>query len=91
MVLVQLFAYFSEIAGKKEFEIDAENVDELLGNLIVACDKLTALIYESYESRVLNSDVMILVNGRNMKALSGIRTGLKKDDVISIFPPICGG
>lgn len=91
MVKVQLFAYFREAVNQNELKIDAENVAELIDNLTSEYRTLAPLIYESQESKLLNSDVMILVNGRNIEALQGLKTELKSTDIISIFPPICGG
>lgn len=91
MAKVRLFAYFREAAGKEEFDIDAENIEELIDNLIAQCSKLSDLIFESYESHMLDEDVMILVNGRNIEGLNGQKTRLKKNDIVSIFPPLCGG
>lgn len=91
MPLVQLFAYFREAAGKNELDIEAGNIDELIDNIMHSHEKLSALMFESIESRIIKSDVMILVNGRNIEGLEGMKTKLKKSDTISIFPPICGG
>ena len=91
MVEVRLFAYFREAAGREKFDIDAGNVAELIDKLIAQCRKLSDLIFESYESYVLDADVMILVNGINIEGLNSLKTRLKKNDIVSIFPPLCGG
>lgn len=91
MVLVQLFAYFQEALGKKDVNIDAGNIYELVDNLTRDNDKLSGLLFESHESYIIKSDVIILVNGRNIEGLEGMKTKLKKSDIISIFPPVCGG
>ena len=91
MVLVQVFAYFQEALGKKDIDIEAGNIYELIDNLTRENEKFSGLLFESHESYIIRSDVIILVNGRNIEGLSGLKTALKKNDVVSIFPPICGG
>ena len=40
---------------------------------------------------VVRSDVLVLLNGRNIAFLDGLRTSLQSGDVLSIFPPVYGG
>ena len=93
MAQVQLFAYFREAVGKNEIDTQAGNIYELIDNLIKDYGKLRGLLFESAEpgSHILKADVMILVNGKNIEGLDSMKTKLKKSDIVSIFPPICGG
>ncbi|RLG13748.1 MAG: hypothetical protein DRN71_04285 [Candidatus Nanohalarchaeota archaeon] len=33
----------------------------------------------------------MLVNSRNIEGLNDLKTILKKNDIVSIFPPLCSG
>jgi len=43
------------------------------------------------ENGRLRPYVIILSNGRDVKSLDGLDTGLADEDVIAIFPPVAGG
>lgn len=91
MAMVKFFAYFRDAVGKNEAIIHADNVTELVDELIADYKKSAPLLVEYPEPMKLKKDVMILVNGRNIWSLDGLKTKLKKEDVVSIFPPVCGG
>ncbi len=79
MVRIRLFANFREVAGKREIEVDAESLQDLM-------KKLTA---EYPEFEKLMEYAVIMVNGRIADRNENIR--LKKDDTVAIFPPVSGG
>lgn len=56
--------------GAKEFESDAANVAEVLGELGIDG---------------ANEDLRVLVNGRSIAFLEGIATALESDDVMSVY------
>jgi len=56
--------------GAKEFESDAANVAEVLGELGIDA---------------ANEDLRVLVNGRAIAFLEGITTSLEADDVMSVY------
>jgi molybdopterin synthase sulfur carrier subunit len=39
----------------------------------------------------LSGEIIILVNGRNVRYLQGLETPLAADDEVSIFPMVAGG
>ncbi len=87
---VNFFATFRQITREKSREdVSAETLAELLEKL--------CLIYgnrfhnEIFNHGSLSKDVMILVNGRAIEHLSGIKTKLAANDEVSIFPRIAGG
>ena len=41
--------------------------------------------------RLVESELVVLVNGRNIRALNGIDTALKGDDLVTFMPVIVGG
>jgi len=79
MVRVKLFANFREIAGKREIEVDAENLKDLL-------EKLTS---EYPEFEKLMDYAVIMVNGKIADRSENV--GLRKHDAVAIFPPVSGG
>ncbi len=79
MVRVKLFANFREIAGKREIEVDAEYLKDLL-------EKLTA---EYPEFEKLMGYAVIMVNGKIADRNENVR--LREDDAVAIFPPVSGG
>ncbi|HDM22272.1 MAG TPA: MoaD family protein [Methanomicrobia archaeon] len=90
MVTVRLFAAFREAAGKKEVNISAKNIEELIRLLIARYKKLAPLLIKNTDPLELE-DIIVLVNGRSIWYLEGVETKLKEEDVVSIFPLIGGG
>jgi len=60
-----------------------ENASKILGQEFVDD------VYDKKRGKV-REDMIIMVNGRNIKDLEGEIT-LKDNDVIAIFPPLAGG
>jgi nascent polypeptide-associated complex subunit alpha len=81
MVKVKVYSTLREICGK-EFEIDAGSVKELLS---LSCKKYG----KDFKKQVRSAS--LLVNGKNISYLQGLKTPLKKDDEVSILPPAAGG
>lgn len=78
MVKVKLFANFREVAGRREVDVDAENLIELL-------EKLKN---EFPEFEKLYGYAIIMVNG---KRIENIDLKLGSEDVVALLPPVSGG
>ncbi len=97
MVKVKVFTLgeFREIMGEKEIEVElpsGSDVFYLLKAISEENDELFKMIFEfKEEEKCLSSRIRILVNGRTIHALEGIKTKLKEGDVVSLIPPISGG
>ena len=94
MIKVKAFARFREAFGK---ELDVELGAEPDGNATVM-DLLTGLCatHDAHdwifdESGGIKKYVNILVNGRHIQSLSGLKTELVDGDEVAIFPPVAGG
>jgi len=94
IIKVKAFARFREAFGK---ELDVELGAELDGTATVM-DLLTELCapHDAHdmifdESGLIKKYVNILVNGRHIQSLSGIKTELAGGDEVAIFPPVAGG
>ncbi len=77
MVKVKLFANFREIAGKKEVDVEAVDLNSLL--------KILAAKYPKFSE--LYNYAIVMVNGKVAKE----NVKLRKDDVVAILPPVSGG
>jgi molybdopterin synthase sulfur carrier subunit len=66
----------------------ALNLERLLATL---CDTpgRRRVLFE--DSGALRPEIQVLINGRNVKFLEGLRTTLGSGDEVSIFPPMYGG
>ena len=90
MINVKAFARFREAFGKElgvELDGDATVMDLLTG--LCAPHDAHDLIFD--ESGGIKKYVNILVNGRHIQSLSGIKTELVDGDEVAIFPPVAGG
>lgn len=87
---VNFFATFRQLTLEKSREnLSAQTLEELLEKL---CDHYGSKFRkEVFVNGNLSKDVMILVNGKAIEHLAGIKTQLADDDEVSIFPRIAGG
>ncbi len=88
---VKFFATYRQIANCKDFEIEAPA--DVLGLLKVLCrrwpefsNKIVAPDGES-----LGADAIVLVNGRHIQHLDGVRTSLANGDTVTLLPLVAGG
>ncbi len=78
------------IMGVKETTVEAKTVEELIKKLVEKYGRrLEEELFDS--SGKLKDYYRIVVNGRNIKLLNGVKTQLKDNDLVAIMPPIAGG
>ena len=90
-IKIKLFAPFRGLfgAGESEIELDGSpRVRDLLDALSENGEMKTKMFEDSGE---LKPYVIVLVNGRSIKALSGLSTGLQEGDEVALLPPVSGG
>jgi sulfur-carrier protein len=90
-IKMRLFAPFRELfgAGESEIELDGSpNVRELL-DALCGSGEIKTRLYEDFGD--LRSHVIVLINGKSIKALNGLSTGLQEGDEVALLPPISGG
>lgn len=85
---------FKKIIGKGEIDFTVEKgtvLEEALENLIETYGKeLESNLFNPHD-RSLLQHVRLIVNGRDIAFLNGIRTILQEGDEILILPPVAGG
>jgi len=92
-IRVKFFTTLREITGKKEDEIQPSSiitVKELLTQLSKKYGK-QFMDYLYDERGNVRTYIQILINGRGINALQGLKTKLKEGDTVAIFPPVGGG
>jgi len=91
-VTVKLFATLREMAGWKErvYDLDPPDVSSLLRTVQVKGEPFYDIVVDE-EKGVLLSRYKVLVNGRDIEFLQGLKTILNSGDVVAIFPPAGGG
>ena len=76
--------------GRGVMELDIpENAS--IGNLIEILERRFKFDVKLQETGEANPNIKILVNGREIIYLDGLRTKLKNGDVIAFIPPVGGG
>lgn len=90
-MLVKYFATFRELAGERERRIDSAPRD--IGELLILLSERygTAFRNAVFEGDALHPELILLVNGRNVRLSGGLRTPLSPADEISVFPMVAGG
>jgi molybdopterin synthase sulfur carrier subunit len=87
---VRLFTVLRILAGVRETQVEASNVEELIEQLVMKFgDKFRQMLLE--EDGSLKHFFHVLVNGRHIRLIDGIHTSLEDGDVVAIFPPLGGG
>ena len=87
---VKFFAYIRDYTKTKEITIaHYKTLEELLLKLCEMYGK--QFKNKVFKNAQLSDEVIILVNGRNIFHLQGLKTPLSPKDEISIFPVVAGG
>ncbi len=92
IAIARFFGQFKQISNEREIEYEIEKsifINEFLIQVIEQFPKMKELLFD--ENDQLHNWISILKNGRNIKALEGIKTPLENGDILAIFPPVAGG
>jgi len=84
------FTNIKQIIGKKQLEVFADTVEDVINKLIEQYGNLLREELFDHEGN-LKKIYRIIVNGRNINLLEGFQTKLKDDDMVVIMPAIAGG
>lgn len=90
-VTLKLLALFHHQVGQHELTYTGDTVGEILDMFLAEYqDTLDTALYNP-DTKTLRDFILVLVNGRNIMFLDGLKTKLKEGDVVAISPPIAGG
>jgi len=94
-IKVRYFTTLRELTGCVEETLELEN-DASLEDLIEKIaskygEKARQYLYTDEKQKNINPTLLILVNGRRINLLQGLKTKLKDGDTIAILPPVGGG
>ncbi len=92
-VLVRFFTTLREITGKKEEQIEL-STSVSVNSVLKKLSENYGADFDDYvfdELGDVRGHLEILVNGRSVSTLSGLRTRLKDGDQVAILPPVGGG
>ena len=89
-VKFKLFANFREaVRGKEvELEIKGDTVDDAIRALLTAYPGLAPLTLQDGKVKPY---VNVLLNARKVSGPEGLRSAIKDNDEIALFPPVSGG
>lgn len=95
-VSVRFFAALRELVGKKVESLEFRNgeevtVERVLKSLVELYGKDFVEYVFDGETGDIQGYLTLLVNGRSVTALDGLRTRLTDGDVLAILPPVGGG
>lgn len=69
---------------------EGKTVRALLGHLAARYPRFEQIVFDA-ESKNVNEEVSLFLNGRRLELLSGLETKLEDGDVLSLLPFISGG
>ena len=91
MLDVLLYATLRPLAGRRKIRLDLgeSTVGKALKELTEKYPKLQNAIFN--HDGTVRSAVMIMVEGRDIRHLSGLETRVTNESQMDIFPPVAGG
>ena len=91
MAKIRVGEYIAKIAGgKKEFEYSGSTVEEVISCFAADNEKLKERFYPSGDGS-FNKNLIIFVDGEDIRFKKHMKTDIKEDSEISIISPYAGG
>lgn len=89
-VKAKFFAYFRELFGARERDVDV-SIEATVGEaLAVLCDTPERLA-EIFTCGELKPHLVVMVNGVPIQSFKGLSTPLAEGDTLAVFPMMGGG
>jgi len=93
---VRFFASLRELIGKKVEYIEFQDVEEAtVEKVLKRLSEIYGKDFVEYvferETGEIQSFLLLLVNGRSITTLEGLKTRIVDGDVLAILPPVGGG
>jgi molybdopterin synthase sulfur carrier subunit len=89
---VKLYASLRQAAGTKMMDVDVHTdttLRDVLGEVTQRYPVLAKFVWK--DQGELSEFVHVFINGENVHHLAGLKTTLKAEDHVDIFPPLVGG
>lgn len=88
---VRFFSTTKKLFGAGEIAVEVGAAADVRGLLEFVCDapQKTRGIFAA--PGVLRGDITVLVNGRNIAFIGGLKASVAAGDVVAVVPPMAGG
>ncbi len=89
---IEVYATLRDIVGAKSIYLDdvtEMTIEQMLQALYVKYPALRAKLTGNRDE--LYPAINIMINGRDMRYINGLKTVVTSRDAVSIFPPVGGG
>lgn len=93
LVRIRFFGGIREFTGKKWMTLELPEDARVLDVIYELARQLDSKLLEKIldENEEVRSEIIILLNGRSIRNLDGLKTEVKEDDIVSVFPVASGG
>ena len=91
---IKYFTTLRKLAGKAEEEFNIEDgatLEDILKDVASKYGEEAKNYLFQKDKNEFDPSVYFLINGKNYRTLSGLKTRLRNEDVVAIIPPIGGG
>jgi molybdopterin synthase sulfur carrier subunit len=89
-VKAKFFAYFRDLFGGREKEVEVGPGRSVRDLLHVLCDT-PARREEVFAGENVKPHLVVMINGVHIRALEGLDTKLSSGDTVAVFPFLIGG
>jgi len=91
-IKIKLFSILRELADRKEDIVEVEDGTDI-GRLILILQKRYGAKFGQYvlDGEAIRPYIKVMVNGRDIEFLGGLKAKIEDGDIIQMIPPVRGG